>query len=54
MITGKEIIDWYEYTTLEKDVGINNEQYDTVTNYEPIFEGESIDDAKRRVGEVKE
>ena len=34
----KKIIGWEEYTVIEENVGINNEQYDTVTNYEPIFE----------------
>ena len=48
----KEIIGWFEYTTHEYDVGINNEQYDTVTNYEPIFEGETEVDAKKRVREL--
>jgi hypothetical protein len=43
-----KIIGWYEYTTIEENVGINNEQYHVVTNYAPIFEGETEEDAKRR------
>ena len=50
-MTAKEIIGWYEYTIIEENVGINNEQYDTVKKYEPIFEGETEEDAKRRVEE---
>lgn len=30
MMMSKQIIGWYEYTTIENDVGINNEQYGTV------------------------
>ena len=45
----KEIIGWYEYTTQELEVGINNEQYHAVTNYEPIFEGETEVEAIERV-----
>ena len=37
----RKIIDWKTVTCIEENVGINNEQYDTVTNYEPIFEVES-------------
>ena len=48
----KEIIGWYEYTVLEHGVGINGEQYDTVTNYEPIFVGESEEDVKKRIKEL--
>ena len=47
----KEIIGWYEYTVFEHNVGINDEQYDTVTNYEPIFVGETKDDAIKRIKE---
>lgn len=50
----KEIIGWYEYTTIEENVGINNEQYDTVKNYEPIFEGETEEDVQLRIGEKNE
>ena len=45
----KEIIGWYEYTTIEYGVGINGEQRSNVTNYKPIFEGETEEDAHLRV-----
>ena len=45
----KEIIGWQEYITIEENVGINNEQYHSVTNYAPIFEGETEEDAKIRL-----
>ena len=45
----KEIIGWYEYTIIEYGVGINGEQHATVINYEPIFEGETEEDARLRV-----
>ena len=45
----KEIIGWYQYSTIVYGVGINGEQYATVTNYEPIFEGETEEDARLRV-----
>jgi len=48
-MTSKEIIGWYEYTTIEYGVGINGEQHSNVTNYEPIFEGETEEDARLRV-----
>lgn len=47
----KKIIGWYEYTTIEYGVGINGEQRSNVTNYEPIFEGETVEDARLRVKE---
>ena len=51
----KEIIGWYEYSTIVYGVGINGEQYSNVTNYEPIFEGETEEDARLRVKhEIKE
>ena len=50
----KEIIGWYEYTVHEYDVGINDEQYGIVTNYEPIFEGEKESDAIERVRYAQE
>jgi hypothetical protein len=48
-VVDKEIIGWYEYTTIVYGVGINGEQRSTVTNYEPIFEGETEEDARLRV-----
>ena len=48
-MSNKKIIGWYEYTVVENNVGINGEQYNTVTNYEPIFEGETEVDAKERI-----
>lgn len=36
----KKIIYWVPVTSIIENVGINNEQYDTVTNYEPVFEEE--------------
>jgi hypothetical protein len=42
---GRKIIGWKTITSIEKNVGINGEQYDTVTNYEPIFE----DDGSEKV-----
>ena len=44
-----EIIGWYEYTVVVYGVGINDEQRSNVTNYEPIFEGETEEDARLRV-----
>ena len=45
----KKIIGWYEYTTIEYGVGVNGEQCSNVTNYEPIYEGETEEDARLRV-----
>ena len=45
----KEIIGWYEYTIIEYGVGFNGEQRTNVTNFEPIFEGETEEDARLRV-----
>lgn len=51
----KEIIGWYTCTTIEENVGINDEQWGTVTNYSPIFEGETEEDARNRdEGELDE
>lgn len=44
-----KIIGWYEYTIIEYGVGFNGEQRQNVTNYEPIFEGETEEDARLRV-----
>ena len=45
----KKIIGWYPYSTIVENVGINGEQYTTITNYEPIYEGETEEDAKIRL-----
>ena len=49
----KKIIGWYPYTVIVQNVGVNGEQYGTITNYEPIFEGETQEDAKIRLGELE-
>jgi len=36
----KKIVGWKPVSFQEKNVGINNEQYDSGTNYEPILEGD--------------
>ena len=50
----KEIIGWYQYTCLEFGIGINGDQYGRVVNYEPIFKGETVDDAIKRVKEKEQ
>lgn len=49
MIKHDGIIGWYAYTIRVQNVGINNEQWETVEQYEPIFDGETEQDAKERV-----
>jgi len=45
----RKIIDWYVYTDIDDSCGFNDEQWGTVEQYEPIFEGETEKDAIERV-----
>lgn len=44
MKNSQRIIDWKSKTVIVENVGINNEQYDTITEYEAILEYEYIFD----------
>ncbi|KKP77835.1 MAG: hypothetical protein UR78_C0028G0008 [Candidatus Moranbacteria bacterium GW2011_GWF2_35_39] len=41
-----KIIDWKQVCEIQHGVGINNEQYENVCWYEPIFEGEQNEQSK--------